>query len=229
MSPDEVSQRLRRRPDDTPVKEKNSMNRPLLALVMTLAFAVPLTAHATTTVDHNNIVGDSAYASWDFVDGNIGTFVNVVVDSQVGTSPTKFVSLSIAQYQVDTGNVLISGVAYAENFTFTLDPQLGSATLHVANAVFQDDNSFTFFNVDMDLTWTATADAVTQRFHEHYRVPGMVFNSNFQGTFRDATASGSVLGKSVPNRGDVQFTPAPSTMGQLQHNQNGSVTVTVMP
>ena len=201
------------------------MKRPALALALALVSVVPLSAQATT-VEHANIVGDNAYASWDFIQGNIGTFVNVVVTTQVGTAPCRCVSLAISQYEVSTGNVLIAGTAFTENYNFTIDQQLGSATLHLTDAIFQDDNSFTFFNVDMDLTWTATAEATTQKFHDHFRAPGMIFNSNFRGTFRDASASGTILGKNVPNRGNLMFTPVPSTLGQVQNNQIGNVTVT---
>ena len=203
------------------------MRKLALALTLVLSSVVPLAAQATTTIDRQNILGNSAYATWDYTQGNIGTFVSVVLTTQTGTSPDHFLTLLISQYEISTGNVLIDGRAETDNFTITFDPQLASATLHVSNAIFEDESSFTFFNADIDLTWTATSDLTSQNFHDHFRVPGMVFNSHFRGTFRDATATGSILGKSVPNRGDLQFAPVPSSMGQLQSNQFGSIDVTI--
>jgi hypothetical protein len=196
------------------------------AFALMLAVALPLAAEARTrTVEHVKIVGETATASWEYTQGNLATFVNVVVTNnnvtdQNGKTQDAFLSLAISQSEVDTGNVLITGVAYTSDFTFNIDKDLNVATLHVRDAIFQDDNSFTFFNVNIDLAWSATAEATSQHSHDHFRSPGMRVSSQFKGEFRDATATGSIFGK------DIQFTPVPSTTGQLQHNKFGSVTIT---
>ena len=202
------------------------MRTSVIAFALTLAATAPLTAQARTrTVEHVKIVGDTATASWDFTQGNILTFVNVVatmnnVTDQNVKSKDAFVSLAISQSEVDTGNVLITGVAFTSDFDFHIDKDLKMATLHVKDAIFQDDNSFTFFNVNIDLNWNATAEATTQASHDHFREPGLKMHSQFKGEFRDAQASGSIFGK------NIQFTPVPSDSGQLQHNKFGSVTIT---
>jgi len=202
------------------------MRTPLAALALTLAIAAPLSAQATQkTVEHVKIVGDTAVASWDYTEGNVLTFVNVVatlnnVRDANGKSKDAFVSLAISQSDLVTGNVLLTGVAYTNEFDFHVDHDLKMATLHVTDAIFQDDNTFTFFNVNIDLNWTATAEATDQHSHVHIREPGLKINSQFKGEFRDAQASGSIFGK------DTQFTPMPSMNGQLQHNKFGSVTIT---
>jgi hypothetical protein len=202
------------------------MRTPVAALALTLAVAAPLSAQAKTkTVEHVKIVGDTAIASWDYTQGNILTFVNVVAtlnnvkEDHVKTEDA-FVSLAISQSEIDTGNVLISGVAFATDFDFHVDHDLKMATLHVQDAIFQDDSTFTFFNVNIDLNWNATAEATTQHSHDQIREPGLKINSQFKGEFRDAEAVGSIFGK------DTQFTPVPSTGGQLQANKFGSVTIT---
>jgi hypothetical protein len=209
------------------------MKKLSLALALTLAALAPLTAEAgSKTRTRTKIVGYTTVASWDYTDGDIGTFVNVVVtDNNLsgtdGPSQDAFVSLSISQYQISTGNVLIAGVAYAEgpsNFDFQIDKDLGTATLHVNDAIFQDDNSFTFFNVDLDLTWTATAEATTSKSNDKFTTPGFRFKSHFQGTFRDGVAAGSIFGK------NIQFTPGPSGTAQLQYNKfGGSEVITQTP
>jgi hypothetical protein len=202
------------------------MRTPLAALALTLAVATPLAAQAgQKTVEHVKIVGDTAVATWDYTQGNVLTFVSLVatlnnVKDENGKSKDAFVSLAISQSEVDTGNVLITGAAYSSDFDFHVDNDLKMATLHVNDAIFQDDNSFTFFNVDIDINWNATAEATTQHSHEHIREPGLKINSQFKGEFRDAEATGSIFGK------DIQFTPMTSTASQLQHNKFGSVTIT---
>jgi hypothetical protein len=206
------------------------MRKSAAVLALTLATAVPTMAlgKPSRTVEHLKIVGDSANASWSYTQGNIITFVNVVVTNDNvkdanGKSKDAIVSLAISQAEVDTGNVLIAGVAYTDKFNLWVDKDLESATLTVTDAIFQDDNSFTFFNVNMNLTWTATADMTTQKSKDNFAVPGLKMHTQFKGEFRDAIASGSIFGKGI------QFTPMPSDMGQLQHNNFGQVTITVAP
>ncbi len=202
------------------------MRTPAAALAVTLAVAVPLSAQAKSrTVEHVKIVGDSAIASWEYTQGNILTFVNIVatlnnINDNGQKTEDAFISLAISQSEIDTGNVLITGVAYTTDFDFHVDHDLKMATLHAQDAIFQNDNDFTFFNVNIDLNWNATADATEQHSHDQVREPGLKINSQFKGEFRDAQASGSIFGN------NIQFTPVPSNSGQLQHNKFGSVTIT---
>jgi hypothetical protein len=201
------------------------MRTPFTALALALVVAAPLSAEAAQkTREHVKIVGDTVIASWNYTQGNVLTFVNVVatlnnVKDANGKSEDAFVSLAISQSELDTGNVLITGVAFTSDFDLHVDNDLKMASLHVNDAIFQDDNSFTFFNVDIDLNWNATAESTSQHSHEHIREPGLKINSQFKGEFRDAEATGSIFGK------DIQFTPMPSMNGQLQHNRFGSVTI----
>lgn len=200
-----------------------------LALVLSLAAVLaPLSAEAgTKTRTRNRIVGYSTSATWEYTSGDVATFVSVVVTENdesgtAGKSEFAFVSLAISQSQISTGNVLLTGVAVAEgpdSFDLQIDRQLGTARLIVNDAIFQDDNTFTFFNIDVDLTWTATAPATTTKSNEKVKEPGMKFKSHFQGTFRDAVASGSVFGK------NTQFIPGPSNSAQLQFNKFGSLEI----
>jgi hypothetical protein len=200
-----------------------------LALALATVAALPSAAQAKSrTVEHLNIKGDTATASWDYTEGDIVTFVNVVVtnDNQSGSAgkgENAYVSLSISQAEVSTGNVLIAGVAYTEGntFSFVYDKAKGTATLDVPTAIFQDDNSFTFFDVSLHLTFTATSEAVQMRSNDRYSEPGLRIVSHFVGSFRDAVAVGSVYGKGI------EFTPVASSLGQLQQNNFGSSTITV--
>src|SRR4051812_38568538 len=103
------------------------MRTPAAALALTLAVAAPLSAQAKTrTVEHIKIVGDTAIASWDYTQGNILTFVNVVatlnnIKADGNKTEDAFVSLAISQSEIDTGNVLITGVAYTTDFDMHVD------------------------------------------------------------------------------------------------------------
>jgi hypothetical protein len=207
-----------------------SITKPALALALSLAtLFAPLSADARGTRTHTRtkIVGYTTVASWDYTEGDVLTFVSVVVTENdlsgtAGKSTDAFVSLTISQSNISTGNVLISGrseVIGPDAFDFIVDRQLGTARLVVNDAIFQDDNSFTFFDVDMDRTWTATADAVESKSHDKVKEPGIKFTSRFQGTFRDGVAQGSIFGK------NIQFTPMASTSAQLQFNKFGSIEI----
>jgi hypothetical protein len=202
------------------------MRTSALAIALTLAVATPLTAQAgTRTLEFSKISGDSATAEWDYTEGDVVTYVNVVVTKNNvadnnGKTKDAFVALAISQSYVSTGNVIITGSAFTSSFDFSVDRDLRMATLHVKDLIFQDDNSFTFFNVNIDLNWSASGPTTTSVSHDHVRSPGMVMLSMFKGDFRDAQASGSIFGK------DIQFTPMPSMQGQLQHNKFGTLTIT---
>jgi hypothetical protein len=206
------------------------------AFLTLAAAAAPAFAKGTKTRERLRIVGNSVSADWSYTEGNIGTFVNVVVTENdesgtAGKTETAFVSLSISRYEVDTGNVLITGVAIADGsstFGFNIDRQLNSATVDATNMIFQDDNSFTFFTVDLHLTWTATSEATTSESKSNEHTPGMKFKSRFKGLFRDGITTGSVVGTNIPTgtQPTIQFTPVPSNNAQLQFNKFGSMTIT---
>jgi hypothetical protein len=197
-----------------------------IALAVTLAVAAPLTAQANTrTVEVTKINGDTGVAEWDYTDGDIATYVNVVVSKGTtrdsnGKMKDAFIALAISRSEISTGNVLMTGSAFADTFDFRVDGDLKMASLHAQDLIFQDDNSFTFFNVNIDLNWSATGPTTTSVSHDHARSPGMFMMSQFKGDFRDATAVGNIFGK------EIQFTPMPSSSGQLQRNKFGSLIIT---
>ncbi|HXU81450.1 MAG TPA: hypothetical protein VN914_08630 [Polyangia bacterium] len=207
------------------------MRTSALTALVTLTLAAPLAAHAgTKTREMTKIVGYSTNAQWEFTQGNILTFVSVVatqndLSGTAGTAEDAFVALAISRADLDTGNVLLDGVAYLGvglpgTFQINVDHNLGTATLHVQDAVFQDDSTFTFFNINLDLTWTATGDAYTSKSQDRIKEPGLKINSHFKGTFRDGVARGSIFGK------NTQWTPVDSSSAQLQFNQFGQHTIT---
>src|SRR4051794_20602797 len=91
----------------------------LLALTLTV---VPQLAHATTSKvhTHDNITGNSVYATWESDQGPIHTYVSLSATDQ-SDSPTttadrlSYVSIYVSQYNVDTGGVIMSGYADMNN------------------------------------------------------------------------------------------------------------------
>ena len=58
--------------------------------------------------------------------------------------------------------------------------------------------------VDVDATWTGQGPIGRSTFAEHFKSDGFSFTDHFQGTSRDATASGTVAGLTLTT-GDLDF------------------------
>jgi hypothetical protein len=198
----------------------------LAALTLGLATAaVPGRADAHVNKEKTKVAGNTVTATWNYQVGDIATFVSVVAtqnDVVTNGTPTedKFATVSILRSNVATGDVLIAGVADLSDFTFTVDGQLGSAHL-LADGLFEDDSTLTFFPVHIDLTWTATADAIRQHSHDVFREPGFIMITRFKGLFRDATVTGTVFGNST------EFIAGAPESAQIQRNDSGSVTIQI--
>jgi hypothetical protein len=191
------------------------MRTVLATSIFTLALAG--SASAAVTVDHQKISGNTVTATWNYQDGDIATFVMIVATQDTAD---RFATVSILQSNVVTGNVLIAGVADLADFQLSVASDLGTAHFQ-AQGTFEDDSTFTFFPISIDLTWTATSGPDRQRSTFHFNEHGFVSNTVFRGTFRDASASGSIVMNSA------QFVPGATTDAQLQANDFGSVTVQI--
>jgi hypothetical protein len=198
----------------------------LAALAGALAIgALPAPAEAHINKERSRIDGNTAVATWNYQVADVATFVSVVVtDNSTVTNGTsgqdRFATVSILQSNVSTGNVLVAGVADLSEFTLTVDDHLGSAHLQ-ASGLFEDDSTLTFFPITIDLTWTATADAVRQHSHDVFREPGFLVISRFKGLFRDAAVTGSISGN------DTEFVFGASESGQIQQNDSGTLTIQI--
>jgi hypothetical protein len=197
----------------------------LAALSLGLAAAVPLRADAHVNREKTVVSGNTAVATWNYQVGDIATFMSVVVtENNIVTngshSADRFATVSILQSDVVTGNVLIAGVADLSDFQFSVDDHLATAHLQ-ASGLFEDDSTLTFFPMDIDLTWTATADPVRQHSHDQFREPGFMVKTTFKGIFRDASVTGTVFGK------NTEFVAAPSESAQIQQNESGTLTIQI--
>jgi hypothetical protein len=198
----------------------------LASLTLTAA-AAPAEARRVV-VDRTNITGNAVYAEWSYQEGTMWTFVALVASKDTSVGPSS--SLTILQADSVTGNVWIAGAAYTEDFVLDVSDDLSSAH-YVADAIFQDDSTFTFFDTHVDLTFAGSGRIDRQHgtdvIVDH---PSLIVRAKFDGKFRVATATGTVLAtrrSDSPSRitAPTEFTPMPSTAGQLQDNEFMTLTV----
>jgi hypothetical protein len=206
------------------------MRRAAALLPIALMLAVPLAAQAGTKIrEKTKFIGESVSASWSYTNGDIFTFVSVVASNNNTVingekSEDAFATVSIVRVDLSTDTVLISGSAETNNFTFHLDNNLSQATLSIPNVVFQNDATFTFFDLAVNLTWTGTGDITSLHTKEKEVHPGFKLKSQFKSDGREGVATGSVFGN------DIQFTPVPSETASLMHAKSGTMTIeTVTP
>jgi hypothetical protein len=200
-------------------------------LVIGLMFSALLTPSLSTPAragDTFNIRGPSALADFFSTDPSGCVFTDVFVfanDRRLHDPPgppTTSSEASVGIFQADfcTGTERISafGSGQLADPAFQITPKLTSATLNTTIEVF-DSVSGSTFNVDVALTWTGTGGLIRQSQRLHFRSPGFIQHFRFNGTFRDAEASGSV------SLGGTNLTPQPSFFAQLASIKEGSVVI----
>jgi len=200
--------------------------RLLTVLALALAtFSLPTTAWAASVFNFKGQSADAFFSSTD-PSGCIFTDVFLFASEQTFQNPpgpgipSSGTGLFISQFDSCTGTQLLAadGFASLAGPDFQVNRTLNSATLNATVNVF-DFVSGASFDVDVNLTWTGAGPLARQNGHFHFQSPGCISNGSFSGTFRSATASGSV------SDGATNFTPAPSVFASIGSARSGSVTV----
>jgi len=204
------------------------MKRLVLSVAVLLSMLVTaLPAHAAGAETlHFSFRGLEAEAFFDSVDGCVETSVDVfAVDGRTKSGPGQPAAESVAaifisQFDVCTGGLLLAadGFATLTPNQFQIDKQLTAATLNATIEV-TDFVSGTVFPVDVSVSWTGTGAIVTVKDRFHLTAPGFKVNSRFDGTTRDATASGTV------SNGTTNFTPEPAVFADLRSVKQGEVDI----
>jgi hypothetical protein len=189
------------------------------------ALAFPGRADAHIHKQRTRIDGNTAVATWNYQNGDIATFVSVVVTDQDvvdngSSSGDRFATVSILQSNVVTGNVLVAGVADLSDFTFDVDHNLKRARLR-ATGLFEDDSTLTFLPFSVDLQWTATGGPERQSSHDLFKEPGFIVKTRFHGVSRDAAVTGSIVA------GTTEYVGAAPESAEIQRNDSGTVTITI--
>jgi hypothetical protein len=198
----------------------------LAAVVSALVVAFPAYAAPADTI-HFSFRGPSADAFFTSIDpsGCIQTDVTVfAVDGRFKQDGAPQVESSafvgISRFDVCTGTLLLDafGSATLAPTEFVVDRELTSAALETTVTV-TDFVSGTSFPVEMAVSWTGTGATFRQKTHSQIKTPGFMQTSRFDGTFREAAASGTV------SDGTTNFTPEPAAFAALRSVKEGAVTI----
>ena len=198
----------------------------ILVVGLTLSLAVTPAAAKTETF-HFKFQGQFADAFFGTVDetGCIETFVHVAAqDGKVKVDGKPEVQ-SIATVHIEQFNhctteflVLAFGLAALAPDEFVIDNKLNQATL-TTTIVVEEFITGTTVPVDVNVTWTGVG--VTSTFKDHFQIkePGFKFNRHAMGAFRDAQATGTVIGMGI------NFTPEPAFEATMGNVKIGEVTI----
>src|SRR6266498_5224316 len=183
-----------------------------LALVL-LALALPARAAGAETL-HVKFQGQTAQAEFSSAQGCVQTVVYVLAtDGRFKTDPggpevASGGEVYVSQEDVCTQTQLVDAFGFAALAPdeFQIDEQLTAATL-TATIEVSDFTSGISFPVHVSVSWTGFGDTFSQddRFHVK-EAPGVWVNFHLDGTFRQATASGTV------SDGTTNFTPEPALL-----------------
>jgi hypothetical protein len=209
----------------------------ILAVCIAALAVIPATARAQGTVETMQLREKAAFAEWRYAEGDIQTDIAAVVSEArrktggTGGSSTTwsaFATISIFRTNLTTGDVLISGVGESENFEFSVAGNLQSAVVRL-ETFFQDDSTFTFFDLFVDLRWDATGPRQTDVDRALERDAGFVYREVSTGAHRPAVATGSIVGQFTDAEGNVireeEFVRGPSFFGEIQKNKNASLRI----
>jgi hypothetical protein len=167
-----------------------------VVVILALLFTFPTSAVAG---ENTRFRGQTAEASFFADDGCVATGASVyVVDGHSQNPPGSgdrysYVSVWLWGYDYCNWQELFGGggsttLAPGE---FQIDRKLSSASLITTVEVW-DWMTDTLMTITVDLTWTGTGDLERGSYTSHHVSSGYKVHSRFRGTFRDATATGSV-------------------------------------
>jgi hypothetical protein len=184
-------------------------------------------AHASATVDIQQVSGDSAQATFHSVDSTgcivTDTFVSASV-GEVHTPPggpaeVHAASVGISQFDQCRGLLLMSAVGSTESDSFSFANDMSTASLTAMMPV-DEFVSGTSFWVQVTIAWTGSGDSVHQVNNTHVRFPGFNAKTHFNGTSRQAQASGTV------SDGQTNYTVGASIdVTDLEQTSVGQITV----
>jgi hypothetical protein len=211
--------------------KENSMSR-LFKLLMVVAIALTIFgAHGTASAGGGGAFrfqGESALASFSSTDesGCIVTAVylwgsDAIVSPTPGpSSPTSEAYISIDRHDECNGTQLLHADGWTElsDADFQVTKKYQTATLSTPITVY-DYESGNWFEVQLDLTWTADGDLSHQETHLIFRNDICMMNVHANGLLRPAQVSGTV------SDGVTNFTPEPATYGEVGSLESGNVQI----
>jgi hypothetical protein len=133
-----------------------------------------------------------------------------------GNTATQTAFVSMQTYNDCTGEFL-SG-AFSQDFTGTLQFGSGLSTAAiVGTATMVDEMTSNTFSLSVNLTWQGYGATTSFLDNSHYRGPGFMLNTHFNGTTRGAAASGTI------SDGTTNLASSPTLGANLSDNSGGTV------
>jgi hypothetical protein len=207
---------------------RSRLNRGLV--VLTLLWAVAPAAQAGTTVATFRSKGDTLTANFSTVDRDnscLLSFVSLTSADLIekirpdGRIETVRTMLTLIRVDTCRGDLLFSGAGTTSASVVTVAANLSSAEL-TATVSMLDDRSGATSDFQVNLTWEATTKAVTSNFTDSFKDKdlGIKVKGHFQGTMREAVATGTVFGLGQ------NLTPEPSDSASIQRQNFGTQEIT---
>jgi hypothetical protein len=199
----------------------------ILALALTALTVTSVSGAAGASTLHFSFKGQFAEAVFDSVDpsGCVETFVfvegingTVKEAGKPAVSSTAVITIDQFDFCTGTETLFAVGEATLAAGEFQIDKMLTTATLNATIEV-SDFVSGTSFPVDVSVSWTGVGATTTQKDHFQIKGPDFKVNSRFMGTFRDATASGTV------SDGTTNFTPESAVFADMGSVKQGEVDI----
>jgi hypothetical protein len=203
-----------------------SQRRALACFVAVLGLVLsPSVAARADIIELTQLREHTAYANWLYHDGaGATTFVSVIVTEFAsrpdhGGIPTPFLAVTVFSTDDAGGSVIFSGSGVVDEvFDFVINPGLTGG--RVRGDVWVTDESTGGAEIfTVDVSWTATGAPTTHHSVSHFNEDGSLFQGNFTGRQRAASATGTVQGAGV------NWTPIPATEALLSRNRAGWITV----
>ena len=198
----------------------------VLALGMALSLSVTPAAAKTETF-HFSFKGQFAEAFFSTFDetGCVETFVYVAgqegkVKQDGKPAADSTVVVNILQFNHCTGEYLLDAFGFdtLAPDDFVIDKKINQATL-ATTVLVGDFVSGASFPVDIHVSWTGVGETSTVKDREKVNEPGFKLNYRFMGTFRQAEASGTIIGMGM------NFTPEPAFSADMGNVSSGEVLI----
>lgn len=187
------------------------------------AFGQPIRASAAEVF---NSKGRSATAFFNSIDasGCFATSATVGGVEETQHRPpgegafagTAFALVSLYNICTDTGVVNAYGTVPLSKSDLKIDGDLDPVHLTATIPVF-DRLSGSWFDVYVDLTWTATDELNLEKSHDSVNINGCHYNTHSHDASRRAQASGTI------SYGTINFTPEPSISAIVYSWKGGEV------
>ena len=159
--------------------------------------------------DFESSSSDGCVISDTFVQG----FNNLM---RPGNTTTQTAFVSMETFNNCTGEFL-SG-AFSQDFTGTVQFGKGLSTAAVAGtATMVDEMTSNTFSLSVNVTWQGFGPTSRNISINHFRAPGFIFNSHFNGTTRGAAAAGTI------SDGTTNFAASPTLNAAISDSSGGTV------